>query len=107
MSPPKPRDKQRKRLERQFGALERASPPRARPLLRWARDPKARMVRAPLGVLLIAGGILAFLPVLGLWMMPVGLLLLAVDMPLLRGPVSAAMIRLRRRWARWQRRNER
>lgn len=107
MSLPKPRDKQRRRLERQFGAVERASPRRARPLLRWIRDPQAWVVRAPLGIMLIAGGLLAFLPVLGLWMVPVGLLLLAVDLPLLRGPVSAAMIRLRRRWARWQRRKER
>ncbi|MFP4043514.1 MAG: hypothetical protein ACLFTP_02930 [Rhodosalinus sp.] len=107
MSMPSHRDKQRRRLERQFGALERASPDRARPLLRWARHPQAWLVRAPLGVLLVAGGLLAFLPVLGLWMLPVGLLLLAVDMPLLRAPVSAATIRLRRRWQTWRRRRTR
>ena len=38
-----------------------------------------RHVRTILGVLLMVGGILGFLPVLGYWMLPLGLSLLAVD----------------------------
>lgn len=38
-------------------------------------------LRKTAGVLLIAGGILGFLPVLGYWMLPIGLALLAVDWP--------------------------
>ena len=38
-----------------------------------------RHVRIILGVLLMVGGILGFLPVLGYWMFPLGLTLLAVD----------------------------
>jgi hypothetical protein len=36
-------------------------------------------------------------------MLPVGLMLLAVDLPLLRAPLSNAMIRTRRRYDIWRR----
>ena len=52
--------------------------------VRWLRSPGARWVRLPLGVLFIFGGLLFILPFLGLWMLPVGLLLLAEDVPALR-----------------------
>jgi hypothetical protein len=35
-------------------------------------------------LLLILGGLLSFLPILGIWMLPLGLLLLAEDLPVLR-----------------------
>jgi hypothetical protein len=38
----------------------------------------------PAGLLLILGGLLSFLPILGIWMLPLGLLLLAEDLPVLR-----------------------
>jgi hypothetical protein len=41
-------------------------------------------LRKTVGVLLVIGGLLGFLPVLGYWMLPVGLALLAVDSPLAR-----------------------
>jgi hypothetical protein len=56
-------------------------------LARWIRrlrKPRARWVRLPVAALLIPGGFLSFLPILGFWMLPLGLLLLAVDIPLLR-----------------------
>ena len=40
-----------------------------------------RWVRIPLGILLVFGGILGALPVLGFWMIPLGLILLSVDFP--------------------------
>jgi hypothetical protein len=49
------------------------------------------------------GGLFSFLPVLGFWMLPAGLLLLAVDLPVLRGPISNLVVRGRvsaRRWIR-------
>ena len=68
-------------------------------------------VRLPLALILIAGGLFSFLPVLGIWMLPLGLLLLAVDLPFLRGPISALVIRvrvaLRRLARRWRRRRNR
>ena len=88
--------RQDRRLRRQIEAIERAVP-WVRNTLRPILDGRLRYLRLPLAVLLIAGGFLGFLPVLGFWMIPLGLVLLAVDMPLLRPAVSAAIVRLRRR----------
>ena len=52
--------------------------------VRWLRRPSSRWVRIPVGLLLIVGGVLSVLPLLGLWMIPIGLVLLAEDVPLLR-----------------------
>ena len=63
---------------------------------------RLRMVRLPAACLLILGGLLSVLPVFGLWMLPLGLLLLAVDVPRLRPYITNALIRIRRRWSVWQ-----
>lgn len=42
------------------------------------------VLRGVLGILLFIGGVLGFLPVLGFWMMPLGLALLATDVPPMR-----------------------
>ncbi len=52
------------------------------------RQPEAVWVRAPAGVALTAGGIFSVLPGLGLWMLPVGLALLAVDVPVMQDPLA-------------------
>jgi hypothetical protein len=71
--------------------------PATRPVTdRLLRD-GMRVVRVPTAVLMLLGGVFSFLPVLGLWMLPLGLMLLAVDVPLIRPTVSASFIRLRRR----------
>ena len=41
-------------------------------------------LRLPLGLLLIAGGLLGFLPVLGFWMLPLGVAVAALDVRPLR-----------------------
>ncbi len=41
-------------------------------------------LRKTMGVLLVIGGLLGFLPVLGYWMLPLGLALLAVDFAFVR-----------------------
>ena len=43
--------------------------------------PRSRIVRLAIGVVLILGGLLGFLPVLGFWMIPLGFLVLSVDLP--------------------------
>ena len=48
------------------------------------RRTKNHLLRKTIGVLLVVGGILGFLPVVGYWMIPLGLALLAVDWPLAR-----------------------
>lgn len=95
--------KSRARLERLFERLQRRLPDFASNWLRWLRQPAARWVRIPLGLLLIVGGVLSFLPVLGIWMLPLGLLLLALDLAFLRGPVNSAVVRGARKWTTWRR----
>ena len=46
--------------------------------------PKSRPIRIGLGIVLIACGLLGFLPVLGFWMLPLGFLVLSVDIPIVR-----------------------
>jgi hypothetical protein len=92
-----------RRFQRQFDALERMIPGARAPLARL-RSNRWRLVRLPLALVLIVGGLFSFLPVLGIWMLPLGLLLLAVDLPCLRGPISVLLIRSRRLVRRWTRR---
>ncbi|MEM7302666.1 MAG: hypothetical protein AAF468_16430 [Pseudomonadota bacterium] len=54
----------------------------------WAL-PQSKLSRRILGVGLVIGGILGFLPVLGFWMIPLGLVVLSHD--------SARVRRIRRR----------
>ncbi|WEJ56617.1 hypothetical protein [Devosia sp. FJ2-5-3] len=91
------------RLNRLFDRLERRIPGFAARALARVRRPEARFVRIPLGILLVLGGIFSFLPVLGIWMLPLGLLLLAVDLIFLQGPVNMAILRGSRKWTTWQR----
>jgi hypothetical protein len=95
--------KEAKRLRRQLDAPARGIPAAQGPMA-WLLADGMRRVRLPIACLLVLGGLLSILPVFGVWMLPLGLMLLAVDIPLLRPAVSAAMIRVRRRLARWRRR---
>ena len=90
------------RLNRQFDKLERRVPPAAG-ILAFLRRPVARLIRIPLGILLVLGGIFSFLPVLGIWMLPLGLLLLALDLVFLQGPVNSTVVRGTRKWSTWSR----
>ncbi|MDR3475995.1 MAG: hypothetical protein P4M09_30490 [Devosia sp.] len=99
-------DKARARLDRQFAWIGRRFPS-SRPLIGWIRRPAAWLIRVPLSIILIAGGILSFLPVLGIWMLPLGLLLLAIDLPILERPVGNVIVRLRRLFATLRRKRQR
>lgn len=55
--------------------------------------PKSRAGRIAVGSAFIGGGVLGFLPILGFWMVPAGLLVLSHDLPGVR--------RRRRRAAVW------
>jgi hypothetical protein len=56
--------------------------------------PGKRWQRVVLGIALMCGGFLWFLPVLGIWMLPLGILVLSVDFHPIR--------RLRRRFDVWR-----
>jgi len=85
------------RLERLIDRL----PQRLRAPIRRLRRPSAVWMRVPAGVLLICGGIFGFLPILGLWMLPLGLALLAEDLPPLRSLRSRILDRIERRHPGW------
>lgn len=88
-------------LERVYEQLEEHAPPRVGRAIHWLRDPKAKPVRVPLGILCVAAGIVGpFVPVLGLEFIPLGLLLLAEDVPPLRKPVAGMSLWLHRQWRR-------
>jgi hypothetical protein len=95
-------------LDRAFDDLERHVPARLGRMIKWVRQPQARWVRVPLGILCIIGSFLWFLPVLGLWFLPLGLLLIAQDVRFLRRPVGNMTLYLLDRWDRlrkwWKRR---
>ena len=46
--------------------------------------PRNRAMRIGIGILLIFLGFLGFLPVLGFWMIPLGLVVLSIDIPSVR-----------------------
>ena len=50
-------------------------------------------VRSALGLLLAAAGVVGFLPVLGFWMLPLGLAFIALDIPPLRRRLHAWVAR--------------
>lgn len=57
------------------------------------RLPRSRWLRVLIGVLFVLFGCLGFLPILGFWMIPVGLIVLSHDF--------ASVRRRRRRFAVW------
>jgi hypothetical protein len=63
------------------------------------RMPQSRALRIAIGILLVFCGFLGFLPVLGFWMIPLGLLVLSYEF--------AGVRRLRRRTVVWWERRRR
>jgi hypothetical protein len=80
----------RAELNRYFEMIDRRVPISVSQFIRWLRMPSSFAIRLVIAILLILGGIFSFLPVLGLWMLPLGLLLVAQDVPLLQEPLVAA-----------------
>ncbi len=67
----------------------KASPKRRLVIFSYRVQKKAQRylspwLRALLGSLLVLGGLLGFLPLLGFWMIPLGLAVLATDIPPLK-----------------------
>jgi hypothetical protein len=103
-------DKGCKELNQAFEELEEDLPDRLSRALEWMRSPRSRRVRIPLAVLCIIGSFFWYLPVLGIELLPIGLLLLAQDVPFLREPVArftlwldAQWRKLKRWWRNWRR----
>lgn len=86
--------------ERPLHRLLAGLPGPVRRAVEWLRRPGAGWVRVPLGVILILGGFVGFLPILGFWMLPLGALLLAEDLPFLKGPTLRALGAVQHWWDR-------
>ncbi|MBR0815811.1 hypothetical protein JQ544_30060 [Bradyrhizobium diazoefficiens] len=76
-------------------------PPRVGDTVTYLLKPSNRWVRIPSGALLIVGGVLSFLPILGVWMLPLGLALLAEDVPALRSSRSKVLDWVERKKPHW------
>lgn len=87
--------------ERRIELLVRRLPARVQAVVRWLRRPQARWVRMPAGVFFILGGCLAILPVFGLWMLPLGILLLSDDVPPLQRLTNRALAWVETRRPHW------
>jgi hypothetical protein len=97
------KDNGRRTLDRAYEGLEHEVPDRVSRAIRWLRDPQARWIRIPLGILLILSSALWFLPIVGIEFLPLGLLLIAQDIPILREPVGRFMIWLEHQWIAFKR----
>lgn len=93
-------------LDRHFAWFEAKLPPKAARFVSWLRQPGSWLVRIPLAVLLVVGGIFSFLPILGVWMLPLGLLLIAQDVPFLQKPLAQMLGWIERKWIERQRAKE-
>jgi len=101
-SPPVRRDP----LDRAYGFLDRHAPEKIAFAFRTLRRPDWKWLRMPLGVLFILCGLLWFLPIVGVEFLPLGLLLLAEDIPSLRSPVGRLVLWLELKYLkllRWRR----
>ncbi|WP_395406404.1 hypothetical protein ACHMW6_07030 [Pseudoduganella sp. UC29_106] len=85
-------NKGKQKLDHAVDDLEREVPGKARRFIEWARSERAKWVRIPLALSLIAVGILVpYLPIVGVEDVPFGLLLLSYDIPFLRKPMAATI----------------
>lgn len=85
-------------LDDQLDRLARRLPRGAGRVLRWTNHGSTAWVRVPLGFGLIIGGVFSILPVLGIWMLPLGVVVLAKDLPPLRRPAARMLAWIERRW---------
>ena len=63
--------------------------------------PRNRVARVSLGVALVFGGLLGFLPILGFWMIPLGLYVLSRDFASVRRFRRRSTVWLGRHWQAW------
>jgi hypothetical protein len=90
--------RQQKKFDRLLARLQAKLPDKLARAMSWLVSPSAIFLRLPLGILCVIGGIFSFLPVLGVWMLPLGVLLIAVDVPLVRRWVVHFWPKVEARW---------
>jgi len=65
--------------------------------LNWGDQHVPMGLRTLLGALFMVGGVFGFLPVLGFWMFPLGVGLVALDLPWTRHRILAWMVELKKK----------
>lgn len=64
-------------------------------ILYWGQNHVPAGVRSIIGVAFMVGGVFGFLPILGFWMLPLGIAFVALDVPPARRKTDAWIERLR------------
>jgi hypothetical protein len=82
--------------DRRIELLIRRLPERWQNMMRRIRSGQARWWRIVIGILLCLSAFFWFLPILGLWMLPLGMVLLAEDIPFIGGSTIG-------HWGGWKR----
>ena len=85
-------------LDRELLLFEQKLPKMFSRVVDWVRRPTSRLVRLPVAFLLLFFGIFGFLPVVGFWMIPLGLLLIARDVPVVEPPLARLLGWVNRNW---------
>ncbi len=87
-------------LDEQTERLAARLPRRLAQFVRWLRKPSSRLVRMPAAILLILIGLVGVFPIVGLSLIPLGLILIAEDIPFLRPPIARMLAWIERKLAK-------
>jgi hypothetical protein len=75
-------------LDEELDRLQKRLPGHVSSFMQKVRSPAVKPYRIPAGIALTVGGVVGFLPILGFWMVPLGLAVLAQDVPVMRPPLA-------------------
>lgn len=81
-------------LDEELDRLQARLPDRISIVVQKVRSPEVAPYRIPAGIALTLGGVVGFLPILGFWMVPLGLAVLAQDVPVMPPPLARLLARI-------------
>jgi hypothetical protein len=81
-------------LDEELDRLQTRLPDGISRFMQKVRSPAVKPYRIPAGIGLILGGTVGFLPILGFWMVPLGLAVLAQDVPVMRPPLARLLAKI-------------
>lgn len=95
-------DQDKEKLDRLIARMNAQLPGPLSRFVEWLVSPSGLLVRFPLALLFIVGGVFSFLPLLGIWMLPLGLILVSIDVPFVRRWVVRTAPKIEARWRAWR-----
>jgi hypothetical protein len=81
-------------LDAELDRLQERMPDWPARMLKKVRSPAADRYRVPAAIALTVGGVFGFMPILGFWMTPLGLGVLAIEVPVMRPPLARLLARI-------------